>query len=302
MRLLLTGARGFLGQHVLDRLGAEHDGYALTRMKPTSKHIARARNMQWIRGDILQPQVFTSEVGALDAVIHLASVIKAVNDLEDRRLLETNTIGTLNMLKLAREKGASSFIFASSAAIYGDKKKFPIRETFSPRPVSIYGLSKMIGEKMCHFFTLNHSLSTTCLRISNMYGPGQGPNFVIPDLIHKSFKQKTVEVANPASTRDFIHVYDVVEAVARCVSATSRGSEVFNIGTGVETSMRKISQLIARFSGREIIFKHGHEHGVKRSVLDISKTSKILAWKPKVPLERGLEKTWKFEERGMCLS
>jgi nucleoside-diphosphate-sugar epimerase len=301
MRLLLTGARGFLGQHVLDRLGTEHDGYALTRTKPTSECVARTRNLQWIRGDILEPQAFVNKIDALDAVVHLASAIKAANALEDRRLFETNTIGTLNMLKLAREKGASSFIFASSAAIYGDKKRLPIRETFSSRPVSMYGLSKVIGERMCSFFALDQSFSTICLRISNMYGPGQGPNFVIPDLIHKSFKQKIVEVANPTSTRDFVYVNDVVEAVAKCVSIASRGSEVFNIGSGIETSIREISQLIAQLSGRVIIFKRRHEHA-SRSVLDISKASKGLAWEPKVTLESGLRKTWKSEERGRCLS
>lgn len=298
MRLLITGARGFLGQHVLSCLGAEQGGYALTQMKPTPKCVGLAPNMQWIRGDILHPQTFNSKVDALDAVIHLASISKAASDLEDGRLLETNTIGTLNMLKLAREKGASSFIFASSAAVYGDKKRLPIRETSLGRPVSIYGLSKMIGEQMCHFFTLNHSLSTICLRISNMYGPGQGTNFVISDLIRKSLKQKIVEAMNPASTRDFIYVHDVAEAVARCLSAISRGFEVINIGSGTETSVRKISQLIAKFSGRKIVFKSNYKHDTRRSVLDIGKASRILAWKPSVSLETGLKSTWKFAERG----
>jgi nucleoside-diphosphate-sugar epimerase len=284
-------------------LEAEQSGYALTQNKPLSKCIYLPPNMHWIRGDILHPQTFSTRVEALDVVIHLASFNKAASDLEEKALFQTNTIGTLNMLKLAKEKGASSFIFASSAAVYGDKNRLPISETFSAHPVSIYGLSKMIGEQMCRFFNLNHSLSTICLRISNMYGPGQGPNFVISDLIRKSLKKRIVEVMNPTSTRDFIYVDDVAEAVAKCLSARSRRFELINIGSGIETSIREVSQLIAKFSGRKIIFKSNSKNNTRRSVLDIHKAARILAWKPNVPLGTGLRNTWEFAEKGIrCLT
>jgi nucleoside-diphosphate-sugar epimerase len=301
MRILITGASGFLGQHVLSCLGAECDGYALAQMKSTPECAGLAPNMEWIRGDILRPQTFASKVNSLDAVIHLAAVNKTTNDLRYEKLLATNTTGVFNMLELARKKSASNFIFASSAAVYGDKRTLPIKETYLPDPVSIYGLSKLIGEQMCSFFSFNYSLATICLRISNMYGPGQGTGFVVSDLIRKSLCQKTVEVTHPEATRDFIYVDDVAEAVARCLSFVGgRGSEVINIGSGVETSIRKISRLIGKFSGRGVVFKknYAHAHITKRSVLDIDKALRMLDWKPKVSLEAGLRSAWEHAKNG----
>lgn len=302
MRTLITGAQGFLGQYLLDHIGAEQDIYTLDQRKPSTKCIDYGHKIEHIEGDILRPDTFASKIDTVDSIIHLASVNKAINNREERQLYEVNTVGTLNMLQLAIDKGASSFVFASSAAVYGNKIRLPTKETFSTHPVSIYGLSKLICEQMCRFFTLNHSLSTICLRLSNMYGPGQGPGFVIPDLVCKFRKQNVVDAMNPDSTRDFIYVDDVAEAIVKCFSIRGEKSETINIGSGLETSIKRISQLLARFSKKEVIFKNDHNGGPKRSVLDINKAWRTLDWKPKVQLEEGIERVWAFTQKDRCLS
>jgi len=283
----ITGAGGFLGKQILRLLDRKYNGYALTRSRPVS-----AQNFHQVKGNILRPHIFTKKLNDIDTVIHLAAINKATSDAEYERLFETNTIGTLNMLELARKKGAKRFIFASSAAVYGDKKTLPLKETFSPNPKSAYGLSKLIGEQICKYYSLTYALPTICLRISNMYGPDQQLNFVVSDLIYKSIKHEVIEVENPTSTRDFIYVDDVAEATIRCLSARTKKFEVINIGSGKEANIRKIAQLVGKFSGKKIIFKKNNRYNVKRSMLDINKARETLNWKPKVSLEKGLKDTW----------
>lgn len=285
MRVLITGANGFLGRQVSQFLDRKYEGYALIRKSKIS-----VRYLQQLNGDILRPDEFAKKLKHIDVVVHLAAVNKARTDLEYGKLFETNVAGTFNMLALARRKGVSKFIFASSAAVYGDKKVLPLKETFQPNPRSLYGLSKLVGEQTCMYYGPNHGFSAICLRISNMYGPDQPLGFVVPDLFDKSKSGNVIEVENPSSTRDFVYVEDVARAIERCLDAHVSG--VINVGSGKETSALEIAIQLGKFLGKDVVSRKGMDEKVKRSVLDIGRARKMLCWEPKVSLEEGLKKTW----------
>jgi nucleoside-diphosphate-sugar epimerase len=285
MRVLITGATGFLGRQVSAYLDRKHEGYALIR-----KHGLPIRNIQQLNGDILQPCEFEKKLKKIDAMIHLAAINKARTDIECKRLFETNVVGTFNMLELARKKEISKFIFASSAAVYGDKKVQPVKESFSPNPRSLYGLSKSLSEQMCIHYGSIHGFSAVCLRISNMYGPDQPPGFVASDLFVKSKLANVIKVKNPSSTRDFVYVEDVARALEKCLDSNVSG--IINIGSGKETSIQEIAIQLGKFLCRKVVTEKEKDEEVRRSVLDISKARDLLNWEPEMPLEKGLRVTW----------
>jgi nucleoside-diphosphate-sugar epimerase len=285
MRVLITGATGFLGRQVSASLDRKHGGYALIR-----KHGLSMRNIRQLNGDILQPCEFEKKLKKIDAVIHLAAISKARTDIECKRLFETNVVGTFNMLELARKKEISKFIFASSAAVYGDKRVQPVKESFSPNPRSLYGLSKSLSEQMCIQYGAIHGFSAVCLRISNMYGPDQPPGFVASDLFVKSKLASVIKVKNPSSTRDFVYVEDVARALEKGLDSNVSG--IINIGSGKETSIQEIAIQLGKFLGRKVVTEKEKDEEVRRSVLDISKARDLLDWEPEMPLEKGLRVTW----------
>lgn len=285
MRVLITGASGCLGTQVSAFLDKKHDGYALARRNKVS-----VQNLLELDGDILQPNEFGRKLKNLDVVVHLAAVNKARTDQECERLFETNVVGTFNMLELARKMAVSRFIFASSAAVYGDKRVQPIKETFSPYPNSVYGLSKLIGERMCMYYAQTCRFSVVCLRIANMYGPYQSLGFIVPDLFDKSNRADIIEVENWSSTRDFVYVGDVAKALERCLDIDFSG--VINVGSGKETTVSEIAVQLSKFLGKKVVPKRSTNTKIKRSVLDISRARHILGWEPEMPLEKGLKLTW----------
>lgn len=295
MRVLITGASGCLGTQVSALLDKKHEGYALVR-----RHKVSVRNLQELDGDILQPNEFRRKLKNLDAVVHLAAVNRARTDQEFGRLFVTNVVGTFNMLELAKKMSVSKFIFASSAAVYGDKRVQPIKETFSTNPKSIYGLSKLIGERMCMYYAQTCGFSVVCLRIANMYGPYQSLGFVIPDLFAKSNRADIIEVENSSSTRDFVYVEDVARALERCLDIDVSG--VINVGSGKETTVSEIGVQLSKFLGKKAVSKSSTNTKPKRSVLDISRARHILCWEAKMPLEKGLKSTWShmLAQAGVC--
>jgi nucleoside-diphosphate-sugar epimerase len=266
-------------------LDKKHDGYALTH-----RHKLSVQNLQQLNGNILQPNEFGKKLKDMDAMVHLAAINKARTDLERERLFVTNVVGTFNMLELARKMVVDKFIFASSAAVYGDKRVQPMKETFSPNPKSLYGLSKLIGERMCMCYGSTYGFSAVCLRISNMYGPDQSSGFIIPDLFDKSNLADIIEVENSSSTRDFVYVGDVARALERCLDVDVSG--VINVGSGKETSVLEIAIQLGKFLGKKVVSKKGADEEVKRSMLDISRARDLLCWEPEMPLEKGLKVTW----------
>ena len=323
-KILVTGGAGFIGSHLVDALIER--GYKVVvidnlstgkkeNLNPAffkkSKVSAKAK---FYKVDICSPKV--SEIFAKEKpeiVFHLAAQINVRKSVEDPISdAKTNILGSLNIIKsFIREIGVQSlehsrnskFIFASSGgAIYGKVQKIPTPENYLPNPISPYGIAKLTIERYLKFYKETFGLNFISLRFANVYGPRQDPKGeagVVSIFIDKILKrERPIIFGSGNQTRDFVFVEDVVSALLKAIEYQGN-KEVFNIGTGIETSINELEELISKIIDKKIQpkFEPAKPGDLKRSCLDISLAKKELKWKPKYNLENGLKKTikWTFE-------
>ncbi|MEB3691388.1 MAG: GDP-mannose 4,6-dehydratase, partial [Caldisphaeraceae archaeon] len=209
-----------------------------------------------------------------------------------------------NVLELSRVLDAY-FVFASSAAVYGEKTALPIREDSKKEPINLYGYTKSLGEELLESYVKEYGIKASSLRLFNVYGEGikgeENANVV------ESFARKLMRGERPVifgdgtNTRDFVYVDDVVNSFIAISSKKVTGT--FNIGSGKETSIRELLELVEKAMGKAIdpVFKEARKNDIKRSVADISKAKEVLSWSPKVKLEDGIKKTVDYYKRYLLL-
>ncbi|MBZ1348455.1 MAG: GDP-mannose 4,6-dehydratase [Candidatus Nealsonbacteria bacterium] len=318
MKILITGGAGFIGSHLVDCLiekghkvvvidnlstGRKENLHPLLLSK---KHGAtplffKKGGGKFYKLDILSPEIsriFKQEKP--EVVFHLAAQInvrKSVeNPFEDARI---NILGALNVLENCKKVGVKKIIFTSSGgAIYGDAQITPTPEHSSARCFSPYAVAKLTTEQYLNYYYQVFGLPFTSLRLANVYGPRQDPRGeagVVAIFIDKLLKKnKPVIFGNGRQTRDFVFVYDVVDSFLRVLNQQNCNNAIYNVGTGIETSINRLWQLVSKKIGKEIkpIFEPSKINGeLKRSCLSYAKIKKELGWKPKYNLEQGLEKT-----------
>jgi len=323
-KILVTGGAGFIGSHLVDALIER--GYKVVvidnlstgkkeNLNPEffkkSKVSAKAK---FYKVDICSPKVSEIfEKEKPEIVFHLAAQINVRKSVEDPISdAKTNILGSLNIIKsFIREIGVQSlehsrnskFIFASSGgAIYGKVQKIPTPENYLPNPISPYGIAKLTIERYLKFYKETFGLNFISLRFANVYGPRQDPKGeagVVSIFIDKILKrERPIIFGSGNQTRDFVFVEDVVSALLKAIEYQGN-KEVFNIGTGIETSINELEELISKIIDKKIQpkFEPAKPGDLKRSCLDISLAKKELKWKPKYNLENGLKKTikWTFE-------
>jgi UDP-glucose 4-epimerase len=236
--------------------------------------------------------------------MHLAAQMNVRRSVEDPLFdAKINILGTLNVLEQAAKHGARKLIFSSSGgAIYGEQQMFPAPESHVTQPLSPYGISKLCGEHYLSYYARLSGIQVVSLRYANVYGPRQDPEGeagVVSIFIQKLLNhEQPVIYGNGRQTRDFVYVEDVVEANLMAMGQDAHG--VFNVGTGIETSINDLFQVIldvTKTSGKEI---HGpaKKGEQARSVIDATKFRHDLGWEPKVDLREGLRRTvGYFQER-----
>ena len=294
MRALVTGGMGFIGSTLVDYLiNNDIEVFVIDDMS-TGKEVNRnsLANYLPIGVDALNPGdalcgMFDND---LDWIFHLAAKTSVQESIEDPKLYnENNVSGLLNMLCLARDIGATSFVFSSSSAVYGDVAYTPTDETHGTDPMSPYGASKLIGEIYCRNFFKTYGLRSTCLRYFNVYGDRQHSEGSYAPVIGKFMDQKNNGLAmtingDGEQRRDFVHVNDVVAAnilaATSPVKAASRATCI-NIGSGVNYSVNQIADMI----GGECINNIEPILEPRESLAKISYAKDVLGWVPEVSLE-----------------
>ncbi len=235
-----------------------------------------------------------------EAIFHLAAQMDVRRSVADPAFdAESNIIGLIRLLELAVQHGSRRVIFASSGgAVYGEQELFPAPETHVTRPLSPYGVSKLAGEHYLHYYRKVCGLESTVLRFANVYGPRQDPfgeAGVVAIFTQKMLKKEQAVInGNGKQTRDFVFVEDVIDANIAVLRA--QVSDVFNIGTGIETSVNELFGYLNEITGAGLKEVHGPEKKGEqlRSSLDCQKIAKALDWSPQVPLREGLTKTVEF--------
>lgn len=305
---IVTGGAGFIGSHTVEELLKVPELSLIVVDNFHSGSLDNLRSSERVK-------LVNSDVRKLDdlelgseevvGVVHLAAIVSLEEAYSNPRLaLETNVIGTLNALELARKLDVASFVYASSVAVYGEPIRLPIDESHPTDPSNLYGLSKLMGEQLAMRYMEDYGMSVTSLRYFNVYGPRMrsGPySGVIHRFITALLRGEAVRVFGDGNqTRDFVYVEDVAEANVRALLSRRRG--VFNIGTGVETSVNELLAIICELLGVEarVIHEPPRKGDVRRSRASCEAAKSLLGWEPKVSLSDGLRSTiyWYGERLG----
>ena len=301
MRYVISGAAGFIGSHLCERLlGEGHEVVAIdnliTGSRDNIQHLLKNRSFEYMERDVCQPLEIQGQV---DRVMHLASLASPVDYLKHPlETLESGSTATRNMLELARQHGAA-FLVTSTSECYGDPLQHPQVETYwgNVNPVglrSCYDESKRYAEALTMAYHRVHGMHTTIARIFNTYGPRMALNDgrVVPAFIDQALRGASLTVfGNGSQTRSFCFVSDLVDGLLRLLESDERYP--VNLGNPAEMTILDFAERIReRFGNQvEIEFKELPSDDPKLRRPDISKAKRVLGWEPKVALDEGLTVT-----------
>lgn len=309
-KILVTGGLGFVGSNIVNRLVDE--GAKVTVLDDyftgAEKNLKATRKVKIVRGSVTDKRLVHKLVNDNHIVFHLAArnIIASIKDpLED---FQTNTGGVLNLLISARDNTKlKKFVYTSSTSVYGNATYLPINELDRFNLLSPYAASKLGGENYCMVFYENYGVPTSIVRYSNVYGPNQRPENPYSGVIAKFFDWANAGESlkihgDGEQTRDFSFIDDVVEATILAALVPKSVGEVYNVASGIETSVNKLADLVITLfeskSKKERIDRRDIDN-VRRRVLNIEKARKDLRWTPKTTLLDGLEltKKWYLEDK-----
>jgi len=308
VRTLVTGGAGFIGSHLVDALVARGDEVLVFDDLSTGK----SENVESALGQGASMEVLDITDGRLllpivedfnpESVFHLAAQIDVRRSMADPAFdVHLNVLGTVNMLEASARYGAERFIFTSSGGtVYGEgagrEDELPFPEDARNAPDSVYGQSKLAAEGYVGFYVRDRGIKGSVLRLGNVYGPRQDP--ATEAGVVAIFSELARDGGRPTvfgtgeQTRDYVHVADVVSALLAAEKAEVLGP--FNVGTGIETTVLDLVELIGRYAGREDFepeFAPEREGEVERNVLDPTRAADQLGWRPERSMETGLEQT-----------
>ncbi|MEM3055218.1 MAG: GDP-mannose 4,6-dehydratase, partial [Candidatus Bathyarchaeia archaeon] len=249
-------------------------------------------------GDVRDVGLIRSLVGDVDSVVHLAALVSVPESFKDPALtFDINVNGTLNLLRACVDSGVKRFVYASSCAVYGNAEKLPIKEDAPVKPFSPYAVSKLEAERHALRFYQEFGLETVCLRYFNVYGPRQALNEysgVITQFLNRIKNDMPLVIfGDGEQTRDYVHVEDVAKANLLALKGLGVAGEIFNIGTGVATSINRLASILLKFANKKhlkIEYCEAREGDIRHSVADISKAREKLGYNSKVSLEDGLRR------------
>lgn len=301
MKILVTGGAGFIGSHVVDAyLELGHEVVVVDNLSSGSIENLNPK-AKFYKMDIRDSDIedlFKNEKP--DVVNHHAAQMDVRKSVEDPIYdADVNIIGSLNLLQNCVRYGVKKFIFASTGgAIYGEQDYFPADEDHPTRPLSPYGVAKLAVEKYLYFYKEVYALNYVVLRYANIYGPRQNPHGeagVVAIFTSKMLKgEQPVINGDGFQTRDYTFVGDVVRANVLALSYDK--SDIFNIGTGIETDVNTLFHKLKRLTGANCDEFHGPAKPgeQRRSVISYEKIYKTLGWKPMTSLDDGLRLTVEF--------
>lgn len=305
-RVLVTGAGGFIGSHLVERLldlGAGVTAFvrynaAGSRGLLEGLPLPDAERVRFIDGDLLDAQAAEQAADGQDIIFHLAAIIAIPFSYQHPSLVASNNyLSTLNILQAARRGRAARFIQTSSSEVYGTALRAPIDENHPLQAQSPYAASKIACDKLAQSFHLSYGLPVVTLRPFNTYGPRQSARAIIPTIITQALTQKKVFLGAMHPARDFNFVSDTVEAFIRIGETPGIEGRVYNAGSGKEITIGELADRIISLIGGDVpvIFDAGRirpaTSEVGRLIADSRRACEELGWTPAVSLDDGLRAT-----------
>jgi dTDP-glucose 4,6-dehydratase len=303
-RVLVTGAGGFIGSHLSERLvelGAavralvEYNSLGSWGWLDDS---AVKDDVEVVLGDVRDRDSVRAAAGGTEIVYHLAALIAIPYSYEaPYSYVQTNVLGTLNVLRAAQDIGAGLVVHTSTSEVYGSARYVPIDEAHPLQGQSPYSASKIAADKLAESFHLSFGVPVATLRPFNTYGPRQSARAVIPTVITQLLAGGTVSLGNLEPTRDFTYVTDTVEAFVRVADCPAAVGRVLNTGSGAEISIRDLVARIESLLGHGAPVEHDPERvrppasEVDRLCADTRAARELLGWEPAVGLDEGLAAT-----------
>lgn len=303
-RVLVTGAAGFIGSHLVERLVQE--GAQVRAMLRYTSNASRgwlaespvSDDVDYVFGDIADPDVVDAAVVGTDAVFHLAALIGIpYSYAAPASYVATNITGTLNVLRASRAHGVGRVVHTSTSEVYGSAQYVPIDEKHPLVGQSPYSASKIGADQLAISYQRSFGLPIVIVRPFNTYGPRQSRRAVIPTVISQCLAGHAIRLGNLTATRDFNFVGDTVAGFLALAASDGAIGRVVNLGSGREISVGDMAKLVAHIVGCDAEIQHEAERDrpptseVERLVADATLAHTLSSWAPAVSLEEGLART-----------
>jgi len=315
-KILLTGAGGFIGSHLAEALvegGAQVR--ALVRYNSRNdpgllRFISRQAQqaLEIIPADLRDAEAVRQAARGVSHIFHLGALIAIPYSYQHpREVVETNLLGTLNLLLAARDQGVERVVHTSSSEVYGTALRVPIDETHPLQGQSPYSASKIGADKLAESFYCAYGLPVATLRPFNTFGPRQSARAVIPTLVSQALTQPVLRLGNLEARRDFTYVSDTVNGFLKIGETPGLEGQTLNLGTGREVSIGELAQLIIRLSGRSLSIQADPQRlrparsEVQRLLSDNRLAAEKMGWRPQVSLEEGLNAVFEWVRQNPSL-
>lgn len=299
MRILVTGAAGFIGSHVCERLAERHDVVGIDDLSTGSKSNLDGIDIEFVHGSILDEDTLTEATAGVDSIVHLAAIPSVPRSIDAPAAShEAIATGTLRVLEAARHLDDPLVVMASSSSVYGANPELPKHERMTPQPMSPYAAAKLAGEQYCVAWSHSFGLRTLPLRFFNVYGPRQAPGHayaaVIPAFVAAAINGAPLPVNGTGEqSRDFTYVRTVVDVIDDALVRGVASPGPVNLAFGTRTTMLDVIDKLEQSLGRELKRQHAPDRAgdVPHSQADHSLLDDLFPSIVPTPLDDGLRET-----------
>ena len=274
-KVVVTGSNGFIGRHLVKRLRSMASEVIVVDLEDDFD---------------ITDCICVSELPSFDVMVHLAARSFVPHSYENPKdFYQTNVMGTLNMLELCRKNNAQ-FIYTSSY-VYGTPYYLPIDENHPVRAFNPYSQTKIIGEELCRAYFRDFNVSSLIFRPFNVYGKGQGKNFLIQTILNQA-ENGIIKLKDPRSKRDFIYIDDLVEAYVKAILSDNNGINICNLGSGESTSIHELTSIISENYDTKLSVEFSNEYRsseILETRANIDFARELLDWAPNISINEGIK-------------
>ena len=302
-RVVVTGAGGFIGSHLVQRLldlGADVTAFIRYNSQNDDGFLAAIgdRPIRIVRGDVTDVEALRRAFVGSDVVFHLAALVGVpYSFIHANQVFQVNTMGTVNVLTAARDNSLSKVVITSTSEVYGSARYVPIDEAHPKQPQSPYAASKIAADAIALSFYHAYGLPVAIVRPFNTFGPRQSDRAIIPTVIAQALSKDEIRIGNPHPTRDFTFVTDTAEGFIKAAESDKAIGQEINLGSGAEISVAALAETIAAMVGRQVPVRvdekrvRSRQAEVTRLLANNSRARELIGWQPVVGLEEGLRRT-----------